>query len=114
MGAVVAFAALLLLVLFVDVVMFVPFVPFVPLYHCHCQVVRTHAIAAIAEVCRDETLPLLPAEWLFALTRSNIVAAQRSASRALWYVWWFCCVGGFGDVVCSVVLGFSVVVLLVV
>ena len=48
------------------------------------EVVRTHAIAAIAEVCRDEKLPLLPAEWLFALTRSPVVAAQRSASRALW------------------------------
>jgi len=48
------------------------------------EVVRTHAIAAIAEVCRDEKLPLLPAEWLLALTRSPVVAAQRSASRALW------------------------------
>ena len=48
------------------------------------EVVRTHAIAAISEVCRDEKLPLLPAEWLLALTRSPVVAAQRSASRALW------------------------------
>tara|TARA_B100000780_G_scaffold271977_1_gene233547 strand:+ start:36 stop:1787 length:1752 start_codon:yes stop_codon:yes gene_type:complete len=48
------------------------------------EIVRTHAIAAIAEVCKDDKLPHLPPEWLLALTRSPVVAAQRSASRALW------------------------------
>ena len=48
------------------------------------KAVRTHAIASIREVCHDNSLPILPPEWLFALTRCPVIEAQRSAARALW------------------------------
>jgi hypothetical protein len=48
------------------------------------EAVRTHAIASIREICHDDSLPLLPTEWLLALTRCPVIEAQRSAARALW------------------------------